>query len=335
VATTSSDPTASALTGNRPSSDEMARMFHRMVLVRRLEEALGRLHREGRTRGPIHRCDGQEATGVGATAVLHPDDTVTSTHRGHAHYIGKGLDPRRLIAEIFGRATGYGAGRAGHMLVADAAHGMLGGNAIVGAGLAIAVGHALAHQVQANRRVAVCFFGDGAAQNGLCHEAMNIAGLWRLPVVFVCEHNQYGLTVHARHQSAIQDLTERACGYAMPGMMVDGNDAVAVYRAVDAAVRRARAGEGPSFIEAKTYRLEGFSTSDMGGYQPVEEIAGWRARDPITLLRARLVPDLGDAEVARLEEDAKDTLEAALTEALADPLPDAAAPWPEYVAEAR
>jgi len=319
-----------AAAGNRPSLDEMAGMFGRMVLVRRMEEELGRLHREGRTRGPIHRCDGQEAAGIGATAVLRPSDTVTSTHRGHAHYIGKGLDPRRVIAEIFGRATGYGGGRAGHMLIADAGHGMLGGNAIIGAGLAIAVGHALAHQAHGKGDVAMCFFGDGAAQNGLCHEAMNMAGLWRLPVVFVCEHNQYGLTVHARHQSAIADLADRARGYAMPGLIVDGNDAVEMYRAADAAVRRARAGDGPSFIEAKTYRLEGFSTSDMGGYQPAEEIAEWRGRDPIRRLRARLLPELGASRVTQLEEDATAALDAALAKALADPLPAADAPWPEY-----
>ena len=315
---------------NGPSLDEMAGMLGRMVLVRRLEEELGRLHREGRTRGPIHRCDGQEAAGIAATAALRPGDTATSTHRGHAHYIGKGLDPRRVIAEIFGRATGYGGGRAGHMLIADAGHGMLGGNAIIGAGLAIAVGHALAHQAHGKGDVAMCFFGDGAAQNGLCHEAMNMAGLWRLPVVFVCEHNQYGLTVHARHQSAILDLAERARGYAMPGVIVDGNDVVDVYGAADAAVRRARAGDGPSFIEAKTYRLEGFSTSDMGGYQPAEEIAEWRARDPIPRLRARLLPALGADRVAQIEADAAAALDAALAEALADPLPSADAAWPEY-----
>ena len=316
-------------TSNRPSLDEMAEMFRRMVLVRRLEEELGRLHRDGRTRGPIHRCDGQEAAGVGATAVLRPLDTITSTHRGHAHYIGKGLDPRRVIAEIFGRATGYGGGRAGHMLIADAANGVLGGNAIIGAGTALAVGHALAHQAHGRGDVAMCFLGDGAAQNGLCHEAMNMAGLWRLPVVFLCEHNQYGLTVHARHQSAIEDLAERARGYAMPGLVVDGNDAVAVYRAAEAAVRRARAGEGPSFIEAKTYRMEGFSTSDMGGYQLEEEIAAWRERDPIARLRATLLLDLGH-DVARLEAKARADLDECLEQALADPLPSADAPWPEY-----
>lgn len=316
---------------NQPSLALMVEMFRRMVLVRRMEEALGRLHREGRTRGPIHRCDGQEAVGVGATAMLRATDTVTSTHRGHAHYIGKGLDPRRVLAEIFGRSTGYGQGRAGHMLVADAAHGVLGGNAIIGAGLAIAVGHALAHEAHGRGDVAVCFFGDGAAQNGLCHEAMNMAGLWRLPLVFVCEHNCYGLTVHARHQSAIPDLAQRAQGYAMPGISVDGNDVVAVYRAMDAAVRRARAGEGPSFIEAKTYRLEGFSTSDMGGYQPDDEIALWRDRDPIARLRRRLAPDMEEAALTRLEEETARVLEEALAQALADPWPPADVAWPEYV----
>lgn len=316
--------------GNRPGLDELTVLFHRMVLVRHMEEALGRLHKDGRTRGPIHRCDGQEAVGIGATAMLRADDTVTSTHRGHAHYIGKGLDPARVLAEIFGRASGYGGGRAGHMLIASAAEGMVGGNAIIGAGLALAVGHALAHQTLGTDRVALCFFGDGAAQNGLCHEAMNMAGLWRLPLVFVCEHNEYGLTVHARHQSAVANLADRAAGYAMPGIAVDGNDIVDVYHATDAAVRRARAGEGPSFIEAKTYRLEGFSTSDMSGYQPAAEIEAWRRRDPIVLLRDRLLPELGAAELARLEQAACTALDSALAEALDAALPQPNDPWPEY-----
>ena len=158
-----------------------------------------------------------------------------------------------------------------------------------------------------------------------------MAGLWRLPLVFVCEHNCYGLTVHARHQSAIPDLAQRARGYAMPGISVDGNDAVAVYRAMDAAVRCARAGEGPSFIEAKTYRLEGFSTSDMGGYQPDDEIALWRDRDPIARLRRRLAPEMEEAALTRLEEETARVLEEALAQALADPWPPADVAWPEYV----
>lgn len=316
---------------NRPTTAEISAMFRKMVAVRRIEERLGELHKQGLTRGPIHRCDGQEAVGIGGTAMLQQSDTVTSTHRGHAHYIGKGLEPRRVIAEIFGRATGYGRGRAGHMLVADAAHGMLGGNAIVGAGIPIAIGQALAHAELTDGNVALTFFGDGAAQTGICHEAMNMAGLWKLPVVFICEHNEYGLTVHARHQSSVKDLVVRAAGYGMPGVKIDGNDLISVYRTVDEAVMRARRGGGPTFIEAKTYRLVGFSTSDMGGYQPEEEIEAWRQRDPISRTRALLAEALGCDTVTRLEREAVAEVEEAYTLALADPFPEVAeAISPEY-----
>lgn len=248
---------------NSPSIDEQVEMYRKMHVVRQLEEQLGALHKEGRTRGPIHRCDGQEAVGVGATAMLNDDDYVMSTHRGHAHYIGKGLDVYPVVAEIFGRATGSCGGRAGHMLVADASKGMIGGNAIVGAGIPAAAGAALSSQVLGRNSVSMCIFGDGAAQTGICHEAMNMASLWKLPVVFVLEHNQFGLTVDTDMQSPVDDISIRAAGYAMPSVIVDGNDVVAVYRAVAEMTERARRGEGPGMVEAKTYRLEGFSTSDM------------------------------------------------------------------------
>jgi pyruvate dehydrogenase E1 component alpha subunit len=306
---------------NAPSLDEQVEMYRRMVMVRQMEEVLGRLHKEGRTRGPIHRCDGQEAVGVGATAMLSSADLVTSTHRGHAHYIGKGLDPYPVAAEIMGRATGYCGGRAGHMLVADAAHGMLGGNAIVGAGLPAATGMAASMALREEGQVAMTIFGDGAAQTGICHESMNIASLWKLPVVFVLEHNMYGLTVHASRQSSVPDLYVRAAGYGMPGEQVDGNDVVAVYRAVAQAVDRARRGQGPSLVEAKTYRLDGFSTSDMGGYQPEEEIAAWRAHDPLVRTGDALRAALGAHSVDETAAAARAEVERAFERALADPLP--------------
>lgn len=292
-----------------------------MIVTRRLEEHLGDLHKAGRTRGPIHRCDGQEAVGVGATAMLTDADTITSTHRGHAHYVGKGLDAHRIVAEILGRETGYCRGRAGHMLVADASKGMIGGNAIVGAGIPAATGMALSFQILKQDRVALCFFGDGAAQTGICHESMNMAGLWKLPVIFLLEHNQYGLTVHHSVQSPVEDLAIRGRGYAIPSEIVDGNDVVAVYQAVSGAVERARRGEGPSLIEAKTYRWEGFSTSDMGGYQSAEDLAAWKARDPIHLSFERLRAHVQEDELRRLEADARAQVDAAVEQALADPFP--------------
>ncbi|RVA55005.1 thiamine pyrophosphate-dependent dehydrogenase E1 component subunit alpha [Mesorhizobium sp. M7A.F.Ca.US.001.01.1.1] len=307
---------------NTPSVEQHLEIYRRMLLVRHLEEGLGALHKEGRTRGPIHRCDGQEAVGVAATAVLEAGDKVATTHRGHAVYIGKGMAVHPVVAEIFGRATGACGGRAGHMLVADAEKGVIGGNAIVGAGIPAATGMALSMQILGTGNVAMCVFGDGAAQTGICHEAMNMAGLWKLPVVFVLEHNQFGLTVPSEVQSPVEDLSIRAAGYAMPAEIVDGNDAMAVYRAVSAMVERARRGEGPGMVECKTYRVEGFSTSDMGGYQKPEDIAAWKARDPLLVSRNALLGDVGETKLADIEAAAKAEVAEAFETALSDPLPE-------------
>ncbi len=253
--------------------------------------------------------------------MLEVEDKVATTHRGHAVYIGKGMAMRPVIAEIFGRETGACGGRAGHMLVADASKGVVGGNAIVGAGIPAAAGMALSMQVMGQKNVAMCVFGDGAAQTGICHEAMNMAALWKLPVVFVLEHNQFGLTVRSAVQSSVEDISVRAAGYGMPSEIVDGNDAIAVYRAVSAMVDRARRGEGPGMVECKTYRLEGFSTSDMGGYQSPEEIAAWKLRDPITVSRAALLADVGEEKLAAIEAEAKAEVDEAFRLALSDPMP--------------
>lgn len=306
---------------NAPSTDELKDIHYKMVVTRELEEVLGSYAKEGKTRGPIHRCDGQEAVGVAACAALRVDDYVCTTHRGHHVYVGKGLTVRGIVAEIFGRETGYCKGRGGHMLLGDVKTGMLGGNAIVGAGIPAATGMALSMQILKLDRVAMVVFGDGAAQTGICHEAMNMAGLWKLPVIFLLENNQYGLTVRQEVQSSIKDLSIRAAGYAMPGEIVDGNDAEAVYRAVAAAAERARRGDGPSLIEAKTYRVKGFSTSDMGGYQSEEEIAPWLERDPVKLSAAKLAALIGADAVAAIEEAARAEVAQAFETALADPFP--------------
>ncbi|MBV2142134.1 thiamine pyrophosphate-dependent dehydrogenase E1 component subunit alpha [Falsochrobactrum sp. TDYN1] len=306
---------------NTPSTEEHLEIYRKMLLVRYLEEGLGTLHKEGRTRGPIHRCDGQEAVGVASTAVLETTDKVATTHRGHAVYLGKGMDPYPVIAEILGRETGACAGRAGHMLIADAEKGVIGGNAIVGAGIPAATGMALSMQVLGQKSVAMCIFGDGAAQTGICHEAMNMAGLWKLPVVFVLENNQFGLTVPTEVQSPVVDISMRAAGYDMPAQIVDGNDAIAVYRAVSAMVERARRGEGPGMVECKTYRVEGFSTSDMGGYQKPEDIAHWKERDPLILSRKVLLDEVGEAKLIEVEQSAYAEIQTAFATALADPLP--------------
>ena len=274
--------------------------------------------------------------GVAVTAVLGPADVITSTHRGHAHYIGKGADLRRLTAEIFGRKTGYCLGRAGHMLVADASIGLLGGNGIVGGAIPVATGQAFAFQVQRSGRVTVCFFGEGAAQIGAFHECLNVAGLWGLPIVYVCEHNHYGLTVHARHQSSVADVVVRAAGYGMPGVKVDGNDARALYRTAREAVARARGGGGPTLIEAKTYRMTGFSTSDLGGYELPDERAAWEPKDPIQRLRGDLLAEGWQAErLDALAQTARQRVQDAVAFALESPLPAAEDLWDDvYAVEA-
>lgn len=306
---------------NSPSVEEQREIHRRMLLTRRLEEILGTMAREGKTRGPLHRCDGQEAVGVAACMALGDRDYVCTTHRGHHVYVGKGMDPRRIVAEIMGRETGYCRGRGGHMLLGDASIGMIGGNAIVGAGIPAATGMALSIQILGQDRVAMAVFGDGAAQTGIAHESMNMAGLWKLPVIFLLENNQYGLTVRQEVQSPVEDLHIRAAGYGMPGLKVDGNDPVAVYRAVAEAAARARRGDGPTLIEAKTYRMQGFSTSDMGGYQSEEERAPWRERDPVRVSADILGGLIGAEAVARIADEAEAEIQAAFAQALADPLP--------------
>jgi len=315
---------------NRPSAEELQEIYRRMVTTRRLEEALGRLHKAGKTRGPIHRCDGQEAVGVAACAAMEPTDVAVSTHRGHAHYIGKGVPLEPIMAEILGRGVGACGGKAGHMLIADRERGLLGGCGIVGGALPVAVGQALAFQCRGEERVVIAFFGDGAAQIGACHEAMNVAALWKLPLVFLCEHNEYGLTVPAAEQSSVADLAVRAAGYGMPGRQVDGNDAVAVFQATAEAAARASRGEGPSLIEARTYRATGFSTSDVGGYQSDAEMGAWRAKDPIVRLRSLLAESEAGEKLDAWDAAAEAEVEAAVEAALAAP-PPTLVEEPEYV----
>lgn len=304
-----------------PSTEEQKEIYRRMVLTRRLEELLGEQAKQGKTRGPLHRCDGQEAVGVAACAALRKDDYVCTTHRGHHVYIGKGMDPRRIVAEIYGRETGYCQGRGGHMLLGDVSTGVLGGNAIVGAGIPAATGMALSIQLLKQDRVAMVVFGDGAAQTGICHESMNMAALWKLPVIFLLEDNQFGLTVRQEVQSSVPNLSVRAQGYNMPGEIVDGNDPVVVYRSVAAAAERARRGDGPTLIEARTYRIQGFSTSDMGGYQTEEEVAPWRERDPLIVGGNALAELIGSNAVTEIEATATEDMKAAFMQALSDPFP--------------
>ena len=263
-------------------------IYYRMLQTRFLEEGLVDESKKANTFGPLHLCIGQEAAGVAAGAALRPTDVVCTTHRGHAHYLGKGIDLKRLCCEIFGKKEGYGGGRAGHMIVWDRETGMLGGSGIVGGGLTVAVGQALAFQMKGLDRIVMSCFGDGASNTGAFHEAMNMAANWKLPVLFFCETNQYGLTVHVDDHLSVKNVAERSAAYAMAGRTVFGNDFELVYNTVGAAVEEIRAGGGPVLIEAKTYRMTGFSTGDAGGYQRSEEIEAWKAKDPIDLAEKTL-----------------------------------------------
>lgn len=276
-------------------------IYYRMLLTRCLEEGLVAEHKKGNTYGPIHLCIGQEAAGVAACAALRPADVICTTHRGHAHYLGRGIDLKRLCCEIFGKKEGYGGGRAGHMMIWDRETGVLGGSGIVGGSLPIAVGQALAFHMKGLDRIVMACFGDGASNTGAFHESMNMAAKWRLPVLFFCETNQYGLTVHVDDHLSVTNVVDRTAAYAMSGHSVLGNDFEAVYETVRTAVEKIRAGDGPMLIEAKTYRLSGFSTGDTGGYQRPEEIEAWKAKDPIELAEKTLI----DQGIFTVEEIAK------------------------------
>ena len=275
--------------------------LRKMHLIRRFEEAAEESYIKGKSYGTMHLSIGQEASAVGVCAALSARDYITSTHRGHGHCIAKGADVAKMFAEFLGRETGYCRGRGGSMHIADPALGNLGANGIVGGGLPIAIGAAFSAKRLRTGAVAVSFFGDGANNEGAFHESLNLAAVWKLPVVFVCENNLYGMSVSTARSTAVKDVATRAAAYDIPGLIVDGNDFAAVAAATFTATDRARAGEGPSLIECKTYRTKGHSRSDRNRYRTREEIEAWRARDPIAAFEAELTA-LGLATSAEIED---------------------------------
>lgn len=293
-------------------------IYYRMLLTRFLEEGIIEEHKKGTTFGPIHLCIGQEAAGVASCAPLQKTDVICTTHRGHAHYIGKGVDLKKLCCEIWGKEEGYGKGRAGHMIIFDVDNGILGGSGIVGGSIPLAIGQALAFQMKGEKRVVVSFFGDGASNTGVFHESLNLAAKWKLPVLFFCENNQYGLTVHVEDHLSVKDISIRAKSYGIPGLSIFGNDMVEVYHAVEEGIQRARNGDGPMLIEAKTYRIHGFSTSDTGGYQRAEEMKFWKEKDPILLAERYLIEHekLDENEILTLREKALKEIKEAIQYAL-------------------
>jgi pyruvate dehydrogenase E1 component alpha subunit len=272
----------------RLSMDDLREALRKMHLIRRFEESAEEAYMRGLIHGTMHLSIGQEASAVGICAPLTDADYITSTHRGHGHCIGKGAEVKRMFAEFFGKEDGYCRGRGGSMHIADVATGNLGANGIVGGGIPIAVGAALSVKKQGKDSVVVSFFGDGANNEGAFHEALNMASIWKLPVIFVCENNGYGMSTSTKRSTAVANIADRASAYAMPGVIVDGNSFAAVAAASFEAADRARRGEGPTLIESKTYRIRGHSRSDRNRYRTKEEIESWQARDPIGIFEKEL-----------------------------------------------
>jgi TPP-dependent pyruvate/acetoin dehydrogenase alpha subunit len=298
-------------------------MLTMMIRIRAFEMKLLELVRNLVIKGTAHPYVGEEAVATGVCAALEPDDYITSTHRGHGHALAKGADMNRMMAEILGRHTGYSKGKGGSMHIADLSLGMLGCNGIVGGGMGIATGAALSAKLRGTDHVSVGFFGDGAANAGITHEAMNLAAAWRLAVIFVCENNQYAVSMPIHKAVAIPDIAMRATGYGMPGEVVDGNDVMAVCAATRRAVERARRGEGPTLLECKTYRWLPHSLRVKGPDRPADEEAAWRAKCPIARLREQLMEEklLDDMGFAAIEAAAAKEVDDAVAFALASPEP--------------
>lgn len=296
-----------------------------MLLIRRFEEAVAEVFAEGRVVGTAHFCIGQEASAVGTVAALRPDDMVTSNHRGHGHFLAKGADPGRLMAELFGKETGYARGRGGSQHVADFSIGFLGSHGITAGMIPVATGAALSQKQLETGRVVVAFFGDGATGQGAFHEAVNIGAAWELPIVYLCENNLYAMSTAIEQSFKVTSVADRACAYGIPGVAVDGNDVEALHETVRRAVEQARRGGGPTLVEARTYRYCGHSKSDQCLYRTDEEEQTWLDRDPLTIAEARIL----EREIATREaldpiaEEVSAEVESAVRFALDSPEPDA------------
>jgi TPP-dependent pyruvate/acetoin dehydrogenase alpha subunit len=299
-------------------------MYRTMLIIRRFEERCNHLFMQGRIPSTLHLYIGQEAVATGVCAHLGPEDYALSTHRPHGHAIAKGVAPQAIMAELFAKSTGCCQAKGGSMHVGDIDVGMVPAIAIVGANIPIAAGMALAAKRLGTDRVAVSFFGDGAANEGAFHEGMNVAAIWDLPVVYVCENNLYAASTPVSVAFRIEDIADRAAAYGIPGVVVDGNDVVAVYEAAGEAIARARRGEGPTLIECKTYRLCGHSRSDPRTYRTKEEEAMWEAKDPIPLLGERLkeLDPATDETLEAIEREVESLIDEAVAFAEESPSPE-------------
>jgi pyruvate dehydrogenase E1 component alpha subunit len=304
---------------------QLLEMHYMMALLRRFEEKSAEEYTRGKIGGFMHLYIGQEAVGVGAISALRPDDKILSSYREHGHAIVKGMDPRFVMAELFGKHTGCSKGKGGSMHMWNNEIGLMGGNAIVAAQMPIAAGVAFAMQYQGLDTIVACFFGDGAVDEGAFHESLNLASIWKLPIVFICENNQYSMGMSVQKAWAVDSLLPRAAAYNMPGEQVEGMDVIKVYEATKRAVERARGGQGPSLLEVKTYRFRGHSMTDPAYYRSREEEQQWRTtRDPIGFFEKKLL-DLDLATQSELDEnDARATQTAEDAAEFAENSPDPA-----------
>jgi len=313
-----------ALTGSPVTTDLLA-LYRQMVQIRRTEEQLARSHQQGLIPGACHTYIGQEAVATGVCAHLRADDVVFSTHRGHGHALAKGVPPRQVIAELFGRATGCSQGRGGSMHLFAPEVGLMGTSGIVGPSMLLATGAAYTFKMLGLDRVSVAFFGDGGVNNGAFHEGLNMAAIWNLPVLFVCENNMYATEVPFTSVARNPHVAERHVAYGVPGVAVDGNDVLAVYEAAHEAVRRARAGDGPTLLECKTYRTRSHAEGMRDvGYRTTDEVTAWKERCPITRFKERLTAE-GTAraeDLARVDAEVADEVAEATTFATDSPWPD-------------
>jgi pyruvate dehydrogenase E1 component alpha subunit len=295
-----------------------------MKQIRLFEETAFKFFQENKLRGSVHLCIGQEAVSAAVMELLDDDDYITSTHRGHGHGIAKSRDLKSAFAELMGKETGFCHGRGGSMHICDLKKGNLGANAIVGGGLPIAAGGALAQKMRHTDRVTVAFFSDGASNQGTFHESLNLASVWKLPVIYMCENNLFGISVPVSQSTSVKDIAVRAGGYDMPGYVVDGNDVFSILNAVEKALKRARAGEGPSLIEAKTYRWKGHWTGDPEVYRTREEVAAWMDKCPIKQFRDYLIKEKvsDEAELEEIDAQAAADVAEAAQFALDSPEPD-------------
>ena len=305
-----------------PLLDMLEWMYRTMKRIRLFEEAAERAFKAARMRGALHFYSGEEATATGVCAALEQTDYITSTHRGHGHCIAKGGRLDRMMAELYGRSTGYCAGKGGSMHIADLDLGILGANGIVGAGMPIATGAALGSKIRGESKVTVCFFGDGAAPTGAFHESINFAALHDLPVVFVCENNQYGMASHVSDTSA-GNLADRAASYGIPGALVDGNNIFEVFETVTPFVKRARNGKGPSLMIADTYRHRGHTINDMATYREAEEVEKWLKLDPLSRFRREVVAAkaLTNKRMDAIDAEVEQEVDQAIEFAEASPFP--------------